>query len=181
VVVLAAGIGVLSLVMLYVSDRTQTESTILRNYPAFGRFLVEHLGEVFRQKFFAMDREEMPFNCAQRSCVYCASTDLDNTVGFGPTRDLRSEGMVMFINSAFPPLTDECLLPKPIIKGQGYCAKPYTSTAMVNHSGMSFGAISKAAVLGLSHGVKNACCWTSTGEADLSQYHEESGCDFHFK
>lgn len=181
--VLAAGIGGLSLVVLYIRDRTQTDSTILRNYPVIGRFrfLFEHLGEFFRQYFFAMDREEMPFNRAQRSWVYRASEDLDDTFAFGSTRDLRPEGTVMFINSAFPPLTDESLPPKPITLGEGYCAKPYTRSAIVNVSGMSFGAISKPAVLALSLGVKNAGCWMSTAEGGLSPYHEEGGCDIVFQ
>ena len=40
-----------------------------RNFPVIGRFryFFEHLGEFFRQYFFAQDREEMPFNRAQRS------------------------------------------------------------------------------------------------------------------
>lgn len=183
VFVFAVGIGVLSLVVLYIRDRTQTDSTILRNYPVIGRFrfLFEHLGEFFRQYFFAMDREEMPFNRAQRSWVYRAAKDIDSTVAFGSSRDLRPEGTVMFINAPFPPLTDESLPPKAITLGDGYCAKPYTTSAIVNVSGMSFGAISKPAVLALSHGVKKAGCWMNTGEGGLTKYHEEGGADIVFQ
>lgn len=183
VFILVAGFTVLTIIVLYIRDRTQTDSTILRNYPVIGRFrfLFEHLGEFFRQYFFAMDREEMPFNRAQRTWVYRASKDIDSTVAFGSTRDLRPEGTVMFINSAFPPLTDESLPPKPITMGEGYCAKPYTSGSIVNVSGMSFGAISKPAVLALSYGVKKVGCWMNTGEGGLSKYHEEGGADIVFQ
>ena len=79
--ILAMGIGVVVVAVLYVIDRSQTQQTIRRNYPVIGRFryLFEHMGEFFRQYFFAMDREEMPFNRAQRSWAYRAAKNLDNT------------------------------------------------------------------------------------------------------
>jgi len=68
------GLIVLGLIVAYIVDRTQTTHAIRRNYPIIGRFryLFENLGEYFRQYFFAMDREEMPFNRAQRAWVYRA-------------------------------------------------------------------------------------------------------------
>lgn len=177
------GLLVLYVAVLYVIDITQKEHTVRRNYPVIGRFryFFEHLGEFFRQYFFAMDREEMPFNRAQRSWVYRASKNIDSTVAFGSTRDLRPEGTVMFVNAPFPPLTDESLPPKPITLGEGYCDKPFTSSALVNISGMSYGAISKPAVQALSYGAKKAGCWMNTGEGGLSPYHLEGGCDIVFQ
>ena len=181
--VFLVGIGVLVVLAMYILDRFQTSSTILRNYPVIGRFrfFFEHLGEFFRQYFFAMDREEMPFNRAQRSWVYRAAKNLDSTVPFGSTRDLRPEGTIMFVNSPFPPLTEESLPPKPVSIGQGFCEYPYTTGALVNISGMSFGAISKPAVLALSYGAKEAGCWMNTGEGGLSPYHIEGGADIVFQ
>jgi glutamate synthase domain-containing protein 2 len=181
--VFLVGLGVLVILVMYVMDRFQTSSTILRNYPVIGRFrfFFEHLGEFFRQYFFAMDREEMPFNRAQRSWVYRASKNIDSTVPFGSTRDLRPEGTVMFVNAPFPPLTDESLPPKPIAVGDGFCAMPYTTGSIVNISGMSFGAISKPAVLALSGGAKKVGCWVNTGEGGLSPYHLEGGADIVFQ
>jgi len=62
------GLGVLLIVLMYFIDKRQTTHTIRRNYPVVGRFryIFEHLGEFFRQYFFAMDREELPFNRAER-------------------------------------------------------------------------------------------------------------------
>ena len=73
--VFAVGMLLLWLVVLYIVDITQTKHAIRRNFPVVGRFryLFEHLGEFFRQYFFAMDREEMPFNRAERSWVYRAA------------------------------------------------------------------------------------------------------------
>ncbi len=181
--VFVLGLLVLYLAILYVIDKTQKEHTVRRNYPVIGRFryFFEHLGEFFRQYFFAMDREEMPFNRAQRSWVYRAAKNIDSTIAFGSTRDLRPAGTVMFVNAPFPPMTDESLPPKPITVGEGYCEKPYTSSALVNISGMSFGAISEPAVKALSHGAKKAGCWMNTGEGGLSPYHLEGDCDIVFQ
>ena len=68
VMTLLLGIPLL-LLALYLIDRNQTRHALRRNYPLLARFryLFEHLGEFFRQYFFAMDREEMPFNRAERS------------------------------------------------------------------------------------------------------------------
>jgi len=46
---------------------------------------------------------------------------------------------------------------------------------------MSFGAISKPAVLALSAGAKAAGCWMNTGEGGLSPYHLEGGADIVFQ
>jgi len=177
------GMCVLYLIGLYIVDRTQKEHTVRRNYPVIGRFryFFEHLGEFFRQYFFAMDREEMPFNRAQRSWVYRAAKNIDSTVAFGSTRDLRPEGTVMFVNSPFPPMTDESLPPKPVLIGDGYCETPYQTSSLVNISGMSYGAISKPAVQALSFGAKSAGCWLNTGEGGLSEFHLEGGCDVVFQ
>ena len=64
--VLTVCVGVVTLVVIYIIDVTQTRHAIQRNYPIVGRFryFFEHLGEFFRQYFFSMDREELPFNTA---------------------------------------------------------------------------------------------------------------------
>lgn len=177
------GLALLVAIVFYFVDRFQTASTIRRNYPVIGRFrfFFEHLGEFFRQYFFALDREEMPFNRAQRSWVYRAAKNIDSTVPFGSTRDLRPEGTVMFVNSAFPQLTDETLPPKEITLGQDYCEQPYTTGSIVNISGMSFGAISKPAVLALSYGAAKTGSWMNTGEGGLSKYHLKGGADIVFQ
>ena len=102
--VFAIGIAFLVIAVLFVIDVTQTKHAIRRNFPVIGRFRYwfEHLGEFFRQYFFALDREEMPFNRAERSWVYRAAKGDDNTVAFGSTRDLRPVGTVIFVNCPYP-------------------------------------------------------------------------------
>jgi glutamate synthase domain-containing protein 2 len=169
-------------IVFYISDITQTQHTIRRNYPVIGRFryLFEKLGEFFRQYFFSMDREELPFNRAQRSWVYRAAKNLDNTQAFGSTRDNDREGHIVFVNSGFPTLDEEGTPVEPIVFGPG-ARQPYTSASLFNISGMSYGAISKPAVRALSRGAKLAGCWMCTGEGGLSDYHLEGDCDVVFQ
>jgi len=166
----------------YVVDVTQSKHAIRRNYPVIGRFryFFEHLGEFFRQYFFAMDREELPFNRAQRSWVYRAAKDINNTIAFGSTRDLQRTGSVLFVNCPFPTLGEDAVPPKPITIG-AECRQPYTTASLFNISGMSYGAISKPAVQALSRGAKRAGCWLNTGEGGVSPYHLEGGCDLVFQ
>jgi len=170
------------LTVLYFVDRYQTRSTLRRNYPvlARGRYLFEYWGEFFRQYFFALDREEMPFNRAERSWVYRAAKDLDSTVPFGSTRDLRPTGTVYFANYPFPKLEDDAMEPAEITIGPD-CPHPYRTKSLFNISGMSFGAISIPAVRALSAGAKEAGIWMNTGEGGLSPYHLEGGADIVFQ
>jgi glutamate synthase domain-containing protein 2 len=180
--ILVLGLIVIAVVIIYIFDITQTKSAIKRNYPVVGhfRYFFEHIGEFFRQYFFAMDREELPFNRAQRSWAYRAAKDLDNTVAFGSTRDLRPSGTVLFVNCPFPTLGEDTVVPSSVTIGP-HAEKPYTTSSLFNISGMSYGAISKPAVLALSHGAKRARCWMNTGEGGLSPFHLQGGADIVFQ
>ena len=180
--VVLIGLGVLTIIILFIVDVTQTKSAIRHNYPVVWRFryFFEHMGEFFRQYFFAMDREELPFNRAQRSWAYRAAKNIDNTVGFGSTRDLRPTGTVMFVNCPFPTLGQDAVPPCDVTIGP-YCKHPYTTNSLFNISGMSYGAISRPAVLALSNGAREAGCWMNTGEGGLSPYHLEGGADIVFQ
>jgi len=183
VFIFAIGVLLLFLMGVYISDVTQTKQAIRRNYPVIGhfRYFFEHMGTFFRQYFFAMDREEMPFNRAQRSWVYRAAKDIDNTIAFGSSRDLRPSGTIIFVNTPFPTLGQDAVESEAVAIGKDHCEKPYSTASIFNISGMSFGAISKPAVLSLSAGAKRAGIWMNTGEGGLSSYHLEGGADIVFQ
>ncbi|MBK1637215.1 FMN-binding glutamate synthase family protein [Rhodovulum adriaticum] len=176
------GVLLLLALVLFFIDRHQTGDAIRRNYPVIGRFrgLFTELGEFFRQYFFAMDREEMPFNRAQRDWVGRASAGRGNTVAFGSTRNLNIPGTPIFMNAVFPPLDDQYASTEPLVIGPG-CREPYAAPSIFNISGMSYGAISKPAVQALARGAKRAGIWLNTGEGGLSPYHLEGGCDIVFQ
>ena len=178
VFVFLIGLVLLITAVLFVIDRTQTGDAIRRNYPVIGRFrhLFTTLGEFFRQYFFAMDREEMPFNRAQRDWVTRASAGKGNTIAFGSTRNLNIVGTPIFVNAAFPPIDDQFAQTAPMEIGP-HCRAPYVAPSIFNISGMSFGAISRPAVEALSIGAAEAGVWLNTGEGGLSPFHLTGGCD----
>ncbi|WP_298295917.1 FMN-binding glutamate synthase family protein [uncultured Litoreibacter sp.] len=180
--VLVVGAAALLVVILFIIDRSQTEDAVRRNYPVIGRFrhIFTELGEFFRQYFFAMDREELPFNRAQRDWVKRAVSGKGNTVAFGSTRNIAVTGTPLFVNAPFPPLDNQFASSEPMMIGPG-ARQPYMAGSFFNISGMSYGAISKPAVLALSRGAKEAGIWMNTGEGGLSPYHLEGGADIVFQ
>lgn len=104
--VVALGVVFAIIVIMFIIDVTQSSDAVRRNYPVLGRFryLFSELGEFFRQYFFAMDREEMPFNRAERDWVDRAAKGKSNTIAFGSTKNLTPPGTSIFVNSPFPAL-----------------------------------------------------------------------------
>ena len=170
---------VLGVSALYVHDKRQTAHTILRNYPVIGyfRYFAETLGEYMRQYQYLPDWAERPFNRLERSWVYRSAKGVSNLRSFG------SENVPPFIfhNAAFPILDEEkrAWPGKQIglADGPGACRKPYMAPSFFNISGMSYGALSHAAVSALSRGAREAGIWMATGEGGLAPYHLEGGCD----
>jgi len=165
-------------IIVFFWDRYQKKHAVLRNYPVIGhfRYWSEYFGEFFRQYFFTNDREELPFNRAERNWVYRAAKHVDTTIGFGSTRPLHNAGTVYFVSAPFPLLASGTANIQPVTLGP-FCKTPYTSKHLFNISAMSYGALSKPAILALAKGAKKAGCWLNTGEGGLSPYHLEGGCD----
>jgi glutamate synthase domain-containing protein 2 len=176
------GIAALILLVMLIIDLSQTRDAIRRNYPVLGRFrgLFSKLGEFFRQYFFAMDREEMPFNRAERDWVAKSSEGGDNTVAFGSTRNLGITGTPIFVNCPFPKLTEDTSKAPPVTIGT-YARQPYDAPSIINISAMSYGALSRPAVEALSKGAALANCWLNTGEGGLAPAHLIGGCDIVFQ
>ncbi len=180
--IFVVGIGVLGILIVFLADILQTKDAIRRNYPVVGhlRSILSRLGVCFRQYFFAMDREELPFNRAQREWVYRAAKDGHSTVAFGSTKDLRPVNTVFFVNCPFPTLEDEAVQTMPVTLGEN-CAHRFTTDRILHGSAMSYGALSKVAVQALSRGAGLAGCWLNTGEGGISPFHLEGKCDLVFQ
>ncbi len=166
------------LVWVFIHDVTQRGHAIQRNYPVIGhfRYMFENMGEYFRQYWFADDRAELPFNRATRAWVYRTAKGLGGLLGFGSTNDLREPGSIIFVNAAYPMLEEEFTDVQPVTIGPD-CKYPFEAKSIFNISGMSYGAISSAAVRALSRGAAKAGIWMNTGEGGISPYHIEGGCD----
>ena len=176
------GIAVLIVIVMFVLDVRQTEDAVRKNYPVIGRFrsLFSSLGEFFRQYFFAMDREEMPFNRAEREWIDRAAKGHDNTVAFGSSKVLNVPGTAIFVNCPFPTLGQDAAEIQSLQIGP-YAKQPYDAPSFFNISAMSYGALSTPAVRALSAGAKMAGCWMNTGEGGLSPHHLSGGADIIFQ
>ncbi len=130
-----------------------------------------------RQYQYLPDWPERPFNRLERGWVYRSAKGVSNLRSFG------SENVPSFVfrNAAFPVLDEEKhLWPGKqigVTDGPGACRQTYFARSFFNISGMSYGALSHAAVLALSRGAKLAGIWMATGEGGLAPYHLEGGCD----
>jgi glutamate synthase domain-containing protein 2 len=177
--VLVAVLVMALIAAIYVHDKRQTHHTILRNFPVIGhfRYFAENWGEYMRQYQYLPDWAERPFNRLERSWVYRSAKGVSNLVSFG------SENVPSFIfrNAAFPMLEEEKKSYSGkligIAAGPGACREPYIGKHFFNVSGMSYGALSHAAVTALSKGARLAGIWMSTGEGGLSTFHLGGGGD----
>lgn len=172
------GLLAIGAVVLYIYDKVQTKNTIWRNYPVVGHFrnIFQTLGEFFRQYFFAADREEMPFNRAEREWVGHVSEAGKDVVPFGSTK-VYEPGMPIFANGLFPKLDSEdppARMPFTIGPNTPH---PYRPSSLFNISAMSYGSLSAPAIRALSHGAQMSGCYLNTGEGGVSPYHLEGGCD----
>jgi glutamate synthase (ferredoxin) len=99
---------VLFLAYLFMFDRNQKRHSILRNYPALGRFryFFEKVGPEFRQYWFNSDTEGKPFSRDEYEHIVKGSKYMRDVVAFGSKRDFDEEGFFVR-NDMFPKLTEE--------------------------------------------------------------------------
>lgn len=168
----------LFILVVFIHDIRQKKHAVLRNFPVIGhfRYFLEFTGVFLRQFWFAQDRDERPFNRAERAWVYRAAKGIDPVESFGSTRDIHPVGTIFFVDAPFPVLGEDAVASRPVTIGP-YCKTPYTTNFLFNISAMSYGSISKNAVIALSHGAKMGGCWLNTGEGGVAPYHLEGGCD----
>jgi glutamate synthase domain-containing protein 2 len=145
----------------------------------FGRWgvrFVDWWGRFWRSHVAENDRQELPFNRAERESVYHTASKRSSVAAFGSTRDLNVPDTPIFINAQFPTLDHDAVKTQPLTIGP-YARKPYSAKTIFNISAMSYGAISPVAVRALSRGAKEAGCWMNTGEGGLAPAHLEGGGD----
>ena len=167
-VLVVAGLGVY--------DLLQTRHTIRRNFPVAGR--LRYLFEAFRpelqQYFVESNASGRPFSREQRSLVYRRAKNTTDTIPFGTEEDVYAIGYE-WMNHSLCALHPPDEAPRVVIGGPA-CAQPY-SAAVLNVSAMSYGSLSKNAILALSRGAKLGGFYHNTGEGGLSPHHLEGGAD----
>jgi glutamate synthase domain-containing protein 2 len=157
-------------------DAFQKRHAILRNFPVIGhfRYFFEMIRPEIQQYFVESYSDGKPFSREQRSVVYQRAKGQEDNTPFGTQIDFYKTGAEWIDHSIVPApkMSEE---PRVLI-GNEQCSKPY-SASIFNISGMSFGSLSKSAVLALNKGAKLGGFIQDTGEGSLTPYHLEPGGD----
>ena len=157
-------------------DYAQTSHAVLRNFPLIGhgRYLLELIRPEIYQYFIESETDGVPFGRDQRTLVYQRAKQVRDTVPFGTKEDVYGVGYEWVNHSVAPLHLEASDLRIPV--GGPDCTQPY-SASILNISAMSYGSISKNAVLALNQGAKMGNFAHNTGEGGLSPYHLEGGGD----
>ena len=169
-----AGLLILGIVV-FIHDMVQKKHSILRNYPLLGRlrFLFESERSKIQQYAIEDDINGKPINRERRSDIYQKAKQDTNTVPFGTQLNLYAEGYEHINHSQYPLDYKKIKEPRNLI-GSKFCKQPYLAS-IFNISGMSFGALSNAAITALNKGALLGNFHHTTGEGGLSPYHLQGG------
>ncbi len=167
---------ILPLIVRGVADIVQTRQAIRRNFPVIGhaRYLLELIRPEINQYFVESNSDGKPFSRNDRSVVYQRAKGEVDTLPFGTQRDVYATGYEWINHSLAPTHVDP--VDARVIVGGPDCRQPY-SASVLNVSAMSYGSLSKNAVLALNTGAKLGSFAHNTGEGGLSPYHLSPGGD----
>jgi glutamate synthase domain-containing protein 2 len=167
---------VLPIVGVGLYDMLQSHHSIRRNFPVLGRarWMLESIRPEIQQYFIENNTDGRPFSRERRSLIYQRSKSEISTLPFGTQLDVYATGYEWVNHSLVPKHADPKSLR--VVVGGPRCKQPY-SASILNISAMSFGSLSKNAVLALNHGARLGGFAHCTGEGGLSPYHLEPGGD----
>ncbi len=168
----------LPLILVGIYDINQKGKTILRNFPILGhfRYMLEAIRPEIMQYFVETDTEGRPINRMFRSLIYQRAKNVNDTVPFGTQMDVYRSGYEWMDHSMYA--VDETKIdhsPRILVGGKD-CKQPY-SASLLNISAMSYGSLSRNAVLALNKGAKMGSFAQNTGEGSISPFHLEHGGD----
>ena len=164
------------LIGIGIYDLLQRKHTLLRNYPVIGhgRYWMEKARPEIQQYFVESNIDGTPYAREYRSVIYQRAKDSCDTMPFGTQRDVDRIGYEWMSHSlaARPPAEHETR----IRIGGRDCRRPYLASHL-NISAMSFGSLSRNAILALNTGARLGGFAHNTGEGGLSDYHLAPGGD----
>ena len=170
------GVVALLLLGLGIWDLVQPRHAILRNFPVLGhaRYLLESIRPEIQQYFIEKNTEGKPFSRDQRSIVYARAKGQDDHKAFGTEKATDEIGYEFLLHTTAP--VAPAAEPPTVRVGGPDCAQPYEMPLM-SISSMSFGSLSKNAVLAMNKGAAMGGFVHETGEGGLTEYHLGSGAD----
>jgi glutamate synthase domain-containing protein 2 len=159
-------------------DMVQTRHAIARNFPILGRgrYIAEWFRPKILQYFVEPDTEGRPFSRLNRNIIYQRAKKQTDTTPFGTQLDVYEEGYEWMAHS-IAAIDNKSLDHHPrVTVGGKDCKRPY-DLSILNVSAMSFGSLSKNAVMALNGGARIGKFAHNTGEGGISPYHLEPGGD----
>jgi len=154
----------------------QSKHSIRRLYPVLGhfRYLLESVRPEIQQYFVESNTDGTPISREFRSLVYQRAKGARDTRPFGTIFDVNRPGYEWVNHSLLPKHLSDT---DPRVKfGGPDCQKPYLASPL-NISAMSYGALSKNAIMALNKGAKIGGFAHNTGEGSMSPYHLKHGGD----
>ncbi|MFT6408132.1 MAG: glutamate synthase domain-containing protein 2 [Arenicella sp.] len=163
-------------VLLGIYDMLQSKHSIRRLYPVLGhfRYLLESVRPEIQQYFVESDTDGTPISREFRSLIYQRAKGDRDTRPFGTVFDVNRPGYE-WLNHSLQPKHHSDTDPRVKFGGPD-CSKPYMASPL-NISAMSYGALSKNAIMALNKGAKIGGFSHNTGEGSMSPYHLEHGGD----
>lgn len=171
-------IVVIPIVILGFYDMSQKSHSLMINFPVIGRlrWVAEWMRPKMFQYFIESDTSGTPFNRLSRNVIYQRSKKVNDTTPFGTQYNVYDIGYE-WLNHSILPLPHAALNFDPRIEvGGPDCKQPYSSSVF-NISAMSYGSLSKNAIMALNSGAKQGNFAHNTGEGGLSPYHLKPGGD----
>ncbi|MDD7914700.1 FMN-binding glutamate synthase family protein [Polaribacter ponticola] len=164
---------ILSLIAIY--DSFQTKHSLLRAFPLVARlrWLFEEERDKIQQYFIEDNLNGTPINREKRSVVYQRAKLQKDTVPFGTQHNVYAKGYEFVKHSLFPKNHHD-IAGERVIFGSDKCSQKYNGS-IINISAMSFGSLSKNAIMALNQGAKMANFAHNTGEGGISPYHLQGG------
>ena len=167
--------GLVPLFLLGLQDALQRRQAVRRNWPLIGRFryLFEMIRPEIQQYFVESNTDGTPINRELRSIVYQrAKRELD-TLPFGTQLNVYAPGYEWICHSidAKGPVATP-----PRVRFGATRARPYDAS-LLHISAMSYGSLSRNAILALNEGARRGGFAHNTGEGGLSAHHLEPGGD----
>lgn len=159
-------------------DFFQKKRAIARNFPLVGRsrYVAEWLRPKLYQYFIESDYDGRPINRLDRNIIYRRGKQVTDTTPFGTQLNVYEEGYE-WMNHSVAALGSETIPQDPRVTiGGADCKQPY-ECSLFNVAAMSYGSLSKNAVMALNGGAALGGFAHNTGEGGISSFHDKFGGD----
>ncbi|KAB8041059.1 FMN-binding glutamate synthase family protein [Silvanigrella paludirubra] len=167
---------IIPLIIIGIRDMLQTTQTLKRNFPVIAhfRYMFEVIRPEIQQYFIESDTDGVPFNREQRTVVYQRAKGVRDSVPFGTRKNVYQVGYEWVNHSLRPTQMSPNNLR--VLIGNSDCLQPYSAN-LLNISAMSYGSLSKNAIMALNGGAKDGGFAHNTGEGGLTPHHLANGGD----